>query len=266
MTRNKGENIRKAAGMIHDASKRGADIVCLPELFAWPYFPRTQSSAVQAEPIPGPTTKVLSEAAAGSGVVLVGGSVYESGGRARYNTSVIFDEKGEMLAKYRKVHIPHDSHFFEQAYFAPGDGYTVVGTSHGRVGVLICFDQWYPEPARINRQLGAQILFYPTAIGEVQGVEQSEGNWQEAWETVQRGHAIANSMIVCAANRVGVEGDMTFWGGSFVSDQFGKILYRADDKECTAVVACDLRLGAEVEDGWGFFRNRKANTYRRILR
>ncbi len=260
----KEANLAKAVKLIGEASGKGADIVCLPELFSTTYFPQREDERVSPEPIPGPTSKALAKAARGSIVCLVGGSIYEKAGPRRYNTSVVFDSTGKMLGKYRKVHVPYDSHFFEKSYFASGSGYSVFKTPFGRIAPLICFDQWYPEPARICRMKGAKILFYPTAIGWVKGIEPTEGDWQEAWETVQRGHSIANSVIVCAVNRVGVEGDMTFWGGSFVCDQFGKVLFRAGDNECVSVVEVGLSLGDEVEEGWGFLRNRKASTYKSL--
>ena len=138
-------------------------------------------------------------------------------------------------------------------------------TKYGKIGVLICFDQWYPEAARIIKLLGADIIFYPTAIGWVKGIEPVEGNWQEAWENVQRGHAISNSIVVAAVNRVGREKDMTFWGGSFIYDQFGKPLIRADDSEGVFLASCDFSLARSIEEGWGFLRNRKPNTYSRLL-
>ena len=258
-------NVSKAVAMVGEASDRGASIVCLPELFAYRYFPQEKGAEVSPEPVPGPTARRLSEAARESKVTLVGGSVYEKapGGRL-YNTSVVFDERGRMLGKYRKVQVPQDESFYEKDYFSSGSAYSVFETPSAKIGVLICFDQWYPEPARVNRLMGAEVLFYPTAIGRVDGIEETEGDWKEAWEAVQRGHAIANSMIVAAANRVGREGRMSFWGGSFVCDQFGKVLARADDREQVLVASCDLELGRQVEEGWGFLRNRKPATYRKL--
>ena len=171
-----------------------------------------------------------------------------------------------MLGKYRKVHIPEDESFYEQDYFSSGKSYPTFKTSYGRIGSLICFDQWYPETARIEKLLGANILFYPTAIGTVQGIEQTEGSWQDAWEAVQRGHAVSNSMVVAAVNRTGREGEMKFWGGSFVYDQFGELLARAVSKEQILVVECDLSLGDEIEKGWGFLRNRMPKTYTKIIK
>lgn len=259
-------NIAKASKLVSSAARKGAQVVCLPELFYSQYFPRTRNAKVEPETIPGPTSEALSRAARRNKVVLVGGSIFEEREGSRFNTSVVFDEKGSIIGRYSKVHVPHDSHYFEQDYFTPGRGYTVVPTSHGNLGTLICFDQWFPEPARVNKLMGAQILFYPTAIAWVKGIEPTEGDWKEAWETVQRGHAISNSVVVCAANRVGTEGDMKFWGGSFVCDQFGTVLARAGGQEGVIVADCDLALEGQVEDGWGFQRHRKPKTYGAIAK
>jgi predicted amidohydrolase len=264
MSQDREENLSKALGMIEEAASKGSQIVCLPELFATQYFPQTERSKLEPEKIPGPTSKFLSAAARKNHVVIVGGSIYETKGKKRFNTSLVFDETGKLLGKYRKVHLPQDESFFEQDYFSPGKIYSTFQTSFGKVGTLICFDQWYPEPARIERLLGAQVLFYPTAIGTVSDIEQSEGDWQEAWEAVQRGHAVANNIVVAAVNRVGKEGKMKFWGGSFVYDQFGTLLARAGSKEEVLAVECDLSLGEEVEKGWGFLRNRMPQTYSKI--
>jgi predicted amidohydrolase len=255
------ENLSRALASVDDAARKGAEIVCLPELFAWRYFPATRRSKEKPEKIPGPASRALSESARTNGVILVGGTIFESAGEHRYNTSLVFDERGRTISKYRKVHIPQDEHYYEQDYFASGDRYAVAKTDKGKLGTLVCFDQWYPEAARVNRLLGAEILFYPTAIGWVKGIEPVEGDWKQAWESVQVGHAIANSMVVCAVNRVGREGGTTFWGGSFVCDQFGKVLLRAGDKQGVYSVDCDLDLARKVEDGWGFMRNRKKGTY-----
>ena len=260
-----GENLRKATGMVEEASRSGAKIVCLPELFTSRYFPQAENAKVEAEAVPGPTTRALASAAKKNKVAIVGGSISERAGGRLYNTSVVFDPNGRLLGKYRKVHIPQDVSFYEQTYFSSGGGYRVFRTGPAKVGVLICFDQWYPEAARAERLLGADVLFYPTAIGTVDGVDQTEGDWQAAWETVQRGHAISNGVVVAAANRVGREGGMRFWGGSFVCDQFGTVLARAGDKEQVLIASCDLDLGRDVEDGWGFLRNRKPRTYGRLV-
>jgi agmatine deiminase len=266
MSQGRDSNLQKAAAMIRESAERGARIVCLPELFDSRYFPREEGADVSAEAIPNRVTEALSSAAEKNRVVLVGGSVFEKFRGRSYNTSLVFDEHGNELGRYRKVHIPQDPGFYEQDYFASGTDYKVFETRYANLAVLICFDQWYPEPARISKLLGAQILFYPTAIGTVRGIEQVEGSWQDAWETVQRGHAIANSVVVATVNRVGVEKDMRFWGGSFVCDQFGKMLVRGDAKERVLVASCDLQLGKDIERGWGFMRNRRPSTYKGLIK
>jgi len=266
MVKERGKNISKALEMERIAAGKGAQIVCLPELFASLYFPHESEAEVFRQSLPNGTTRALAAMAKSEGVVLVGGSLYESDGDKAYNTSVVFDADGTTMGRYRKVHIPQDPGFYEQDYFYSGRNYEVFNTRFGKIGVLICFDQWYPEPARISKLLGADIVFYPTAIGKMMGVDEVEGDWQSAWEGVQRGHAIANSMVVAAVNRVGRERKLKFWGGSFVYDQFGNALGRADAEEQVLVVGCDLDLAADVERGWGFLRNRKPNTYRRLVK
>jgi len=261
MSNDRQENIKSAVSLVGKAARRGAQVVCLPELFAWRYFPTTRKSREHPEQIPGPTSRALSESARENGVTLVGGSIFEKADGRRYNTCLVFDRNGRTISKYRKIHIPQDEHYFEQDYFDQGDRYAVAKTLWGKLGTLICFDQWYPEAARIERLMGAEVLFYPTAIGWVKGIEPVEGDWQKAWEAVQVGHAISNSVVVCAVNRVGNEGDTTFWGGSFVCDQFGKVLFRAGEKPGVFTVDCDLGLGSAVEEGWGFMRNRKPASY-----
>jgi len=265
MVQDRQKNLRNASRLIGAAARAGAQIVSLPELFDVPYFPQEEESAIKPERIPSEATDTLSAAAKDNEVVLVGGSLYEWHRGRAYNTATVYDERGKLLGAYRKVHLPQDPGFYEQDYFTPGKEYRVFDTRFGKIGVLICFDQWYPEAARANKLLGADFLFYPTAIGTVQGVEQTEGSWKDAWETVQRGHAIANSIVVAAVNRVGVEKDTTFWGGSFVSDQFGKVLGRAGSQEQVLVVGCNVELGKDIERGWGFLRNRRPSTYRRLV-
>lgn len=266
MSADVGANLRKALEGVKEAADAGAEVVCLPELFAWPYFPSTRSSHQKPETIPGPLSQALAGSARKNGVVLVGGTIYEKAGRSRYNTCLVFDEEGRTLSKYRKVHIPQDEHYYEQDYFEPGDRYAVAKTDRGRLGTLICFDQWYPEAARVTKLLGAEVIFYPTAIGWVRGVEPVEGDWKQAWESVQVGHAVANSAVICAVNRVGTEGETRFWGGSFVCDQFGKVLFRAGEDQGVFTVECDLGLAKTVEEGWGFMRNRKKETYSAITK
>jgi agmatine deiminase len=266
MADDRQENIESAGSFVGEAARMGAQVVCLPELFASRYFPTTRRSRERPESIPGPTSRALSEMARKNRVTLVGGSIFEKAKERRYNTCLVFDEEGRIISKYRKVHIPQDEHYFEQDYFHPGEKYVVAKTAWGKLGTLICFDQWYPEAARIERVMGAEMLFYPTAIGWVEGIEPAEGDWKKAWESVQVGHAISNSVVVCAVNRVGREGVTTFWGGSFVCDQFGKVLFRAGAEPGVFTVDCDLGLGEEVEKGWGFMRNRRPGTYAGIAR
>lgn len=266
MLKDRTASLTKAERLINYAGKEGAQIVCLPELFNSQYFPQKQGSRIAAETIPGKTTDSLSRVAKKNQVVLVAGSIYEKAGLHNYNTSVVFDENGKIIGKYRKVHIPNDQGFYEKSYFSAGNEYRVFDTKYGKLGVLICFDQWYPEAARILKLSGADIIFYPTAIGRVRGIAQVEGDWQDAWESVQRGHAIANSVAVVSVNRVGRENDMAFWGGSFVYDQFGKMLVRADDREGIFLTTIDFSLSQKIEKGWGFLRNRKPKTYSRLLR
>ncbi len=266
MVREHEKNLDKALEMVRAASNEGAQVVCLPELFDSLYFPQEEVSEAEPHGLPNGTTDALAEVAEENGIVLIGGSLYESYNGKAYNTSVVFNSDGKMVGSYRKVHIPQDPGFYEQDYFDPGADYQVFDTTFGKIGVLICFDQWYPEPARINKLMGADVLFYPTAIGKVRGIEQAEGDWQDAWENVQRGHAIANSMVVAAVNRVGLEKEIKFWGGSFVCDQFGKVLARAGAKEQLLIVQCDLDLAADVERGWGFLKNRRPKTYRRLVK
>lgn len=262
------ENRRRALEGIRTAAQKGAKIICLPELFTAPYFPQDEKADAEAyaETIPGETMAQLSKAAKENKAVVIAGSIYERDGKRFYNTSAVFDETGKMLGAYRKTHIPHDPLFYEQDYFSPGDsGYKVFDTRYGRIAVLICYDQWFPEAARIVSLMGADMVFYPTAIGTVDGVEQSEGNWQDAWETVQRGHAIANGVVVAAVNRAGREKSMRFWGGSFVSSQFGTVLKRGSDRAEVVIAEVDLSLGKEVREGWRFFYNRRPETYSRLL-
>ncbi len=265
-------NLDHAIDLIGKASRSGAEVVCLPELFTTRYFAQYQGEEQEErglaclDTIPGKATKALAAAARKHRITLVGGSIYESDGDCTYNTSAVFSNKGKLLGKYRKTHIPQDQYYFEKEYFEPGDtGFVVFETDQAKIASLICYDQWYPEAARCCALLGADVIFYPTAIGTAKGIQQSEGNWHRAWENVMRGHAIANSLVVAAVNRAGSEDRMRFWGGSFVIDAFGKTLKRAGSKEEVVVCDIDLDHGKEVREGWRFFRNRRPECYQKIV-
>ncbi len=272
MENNPSKNLEKALSMVDRAASMGSDIVCLPELFMTKYFPAQRKGKIKIpesylEQIPGNTTKLLSESAMENKITLIGGSIWEKSKGKRFNTSTIFDETGKMIGIYRKMHIPHDDHFYEQDYFEKGDlGFKTFQTKLAKIGVLICYDQWFPEAARINALMGAQIIFYPTAIGTVKGITQAEGSWQEAWENVMRGHAIANNIIVAGVNRAGVEGNTTFFGGSFVCNAFGKTIARAKGSEEILIAKMDLKHSKMVREGWRFFQNRRTDAYSDLLK
>jgi N-carbamoylputrescine amidase len=276
------ENLAQALAQIGAAARRGAGIVCLPELFRSRYFCQTEDPRhfELAEPIPGPSTRALGDAAAAHRVVLVA-PVFERRAEGVYhNTAVIFDEGGAELGRYRKMHIPDDSLYLEKFYFTPGDlGFRSVATRIARLGVLICWDQWFPEAARLTALAGAQILLYPTAIGwQLDLGPEVEAAELDAWETMQRAHAIANGVFVAAVNRVGREppiesagsegeGGIRFWGRSFVADPFGRVLARGSDREEELVVVeCDLSAVERVRRDWPFLRDRRIDAYADLLR
>lgn len=275
------KNLEHALSLVQQAAQKGADIVCLPELFTTAYFAQVEKKSEEgkkaikyAQTVPGPASAALSTAAKKNKITLVAGSIYEQDGKTKklYNTSLVFAPDGKMMGTYRKTHIPHDPNFYEQDYFEKGDtGFKVFNAparssaQTARISPLICYDQWFPEAARACALMGAQIIFYPTAIGVPDGVEQAEGNWQEAWENVMRGHAIANNVIVAAVNRAGREGGMNFWGGSFVCDAFGKTLARADNDEEVLIVQVDLEHSNMVREGWRFFYNRRPEAYKKLI-
>ncbi len=262
-------NVKKTQKMIRQAAKKGAQIVCLQELFQTPYFPqrRGESKNKYAETIPGPTTEMMRKLAKELGVVIIVPIFEKQKNGKYYNTAVVFDEKGKMLGKYHKIHIPHDPGFYEKDYFEEGEqGYKIFKTKFGTFAVLICYDQWFPEAARAVKLAGAEIIFYPTAIADIIGYVPPEGHWQNAWETSMRGHGIANSVTVAAVNRVGKEDKSQFWGQSFVSDAFGKVIKRASKtKEEVLIVKVNLALNKFISDGWGFMRNRRPDTYKSLL-
>jgi N-carbamoylputrescine amidase len=260
------KNLKKALKRIGEAAKKGATIVCLQELFRSQYFCQTEDTALfaLAEPIPGPTTDVLAKAGRTHGVVLVASLFERRTAGVYHNTAVIFDRDGSIVGKYRKMHIPDDPLYYEKFYFTPGDlGFKVHETQQGSCGVLVCWDQWFPEAARLTALQGAQFLFYPTAIGWLPDESDEMNQAQhQAWETMQRAHAIANGVFVVSVNRVGPEGALTFWGQSFVADPFGRILARASStEEEILLVECDLSLIEKTRQNWPFLRDRRIDAY-----
>jgi agmatine deiminase len=258
-------NMKKTIGKIKEAAKRGAQFVCLQELYRTKYFPidERRDVALLAETIPGESTSVLSSLAKELKVVIIA-PVFEVDSNGKfYNTAAVMDADGTLLGTYRKTHIPHDPFFYEKSYFEEsGSGYRVFNTHNLSFGVLICYDQWFPEAARNNSLQGADVIFYPSAIGYLKGDSLPCSDWISAWETIQRSHAIANGVHVAVVNRVGKEGKIDFWGSSFVCDAFGKVLRRASKKdEEVLVVDLDIGQNKRIQEGWGFIRNRRPETY-----
>ena len=264
-------NLDKALARIEEAAARGAKVICLQELFRSRYFCQSEEARNfdLAEPIPGPSSEALSAAAAAHKVVVVG-SLFERRTEGIYhNTAVVLDADGRLAGRYRKMHIPDDPHYYEKFYFTPGDlDFTAHRTTHATVGALVCWDQWFPEAARLVALAGAQIVFYPTAIGWERGeVETVRRRQLQAWETVQRGHAIANGMFVAVVNRVGTEDSLEFWGNSFVADPFGEVIARAGASAEEILIAdCDLSLIEETRRNWPFLRDRRIDAYGDLLR
>ena len=275
----KAANLVKAEAAIAEAAKQGAQIVCLPELFLGPYFCQKEDASLfdLAEPIPGPSSERLAAAAKLNGVVVIGSLFEKRMPGVYHNTATVHDANGQFLGIYRKMHIPDDPLYFEKYYFTPGDlGFKIFDTSRGKVGTLVCWDQWYPEAARLTALQGAEVIFYPTAIGWHPKEKAEYGEAQHgAWEASMRGHAIANGTYVAAANRIGHElppdgdknGGIEFWGGSFVYDPFGRLLKRAShDKEEVVVMTCDRKLMEDVRRNWPFFRDRRIDAYQGIVK
>ena len=260
------KNLKKAIARIVEVAKEGAQIVCLQELFRSQYFCQTEDIALfkLAETIPGPTTDALSKVAKQRKVVIVA-SIFEKRAAGVYhNTAVIINASGKIAGKYRKMHIPDDPLYYEKFYFTPGDlGFQTHDTKYGKVGALVCWDQWFPEAARLTALSGSQFLFYPTAIGWLPDEEEEMNQAQHsAWETIQRAHAIANGVYVVVVNRVGREGKLNFWGQSFVADPFGRIIAKASsDKEEVLVVDCNLDKIEETRQNWPFLRDRRIDFY-----
>ena len=265
------KNLKKAIARIGEAAKGGATIVCLQELFRSQYFCQKEDTALfaLAEPIPGPSTRALGAAARKHKVAVVASLFERRAAGVYHNTAVVFDRDGSIVGTYRKMHIPDDPLYYEKYYFTPGDiGFRSFATQAGRVGALVCWDQWFPEAARLTALSGAEILCYPTAIGWHPREKDEFGAAQyDAWQTIQRSHAIANGVFVVAVNRVGLEGNLEFWGGSFVADPFGRILAHAShDREETIVVPCDRKLIAETRRNWPFLRDRRIDAYDGLLK
>jgi N-carbamoylputrescine amidase len=264
------DNVRRASTALCEAAARGAQVACLPELFRTQYFCQAEDPAKfdLAEPIPGPTSQALAAVARQTNMAIVGSLFERRTAGVYHNTAVVFDADGSIRGRYRKMHIPDDPLYYEKYYFTPGDlGFQAIETHHARVGTLVCWDQWYPEAARLTALQGAEILFYPTAIGWHPAEKAEFGAAQaDAWETVQRAHAINNGVYVAAVNRVGHEGDasggLEFWGGTFLADPFGRVLARAGrDTDEVLVVECDMRLQEETRRNWPFLRDRRIDAY-----
>jgi N-carbamoylputrescine amidase len=272
-TANKEENLQKAIAKVREAAAKGAQIVCLQELFTSLYFCDVEDydNFQLAEPIPGPSTDTLTKIAGELGVVIIA-SLFEKRAQGIYhNTTAVIDADGQYLGKYRKMHIPDDPAYYEKFYFTPGDlGYKVWNTKFGKIGVLICWDQWYPEASRITALMGAEILFYPTAIGWATSQDQETNDEQyNAWQTIQRSHAVANGVHVVSVNRVGFEqeGRMKFWGGSFIANPFGRVLYQAShDQEEVIVHEIDTAGTDRYRTHWPFMRDRRIDSYSQITK
>jgi N-carbamoylputrescine amidase len=276
-TTNKEENLTRATEKIREAAKRGAQVISLHELFAGEYFCRTEDAELfdLAEPVPGPTTERLARVAKALKVALVV-SVFERRAAGVYhNTCAVLDADGSYLGKYRKMHIPDDPLYYEKFYFTPGDlGFLNFDTKYARVGVQICWDQWYPEGSRLTAMKGAQVIFYPTSIGWHPQEKAEVGAAQlDSWKTIQRAHAVANGIYVAVVNRVGYEGKpekgdagLEFWGNSFVADPSGQVMAEAaQDKEEILVVECDPGKSEDTRRNWPFFRDRRIDAFGGLL-
>lgn len=266
----KADNLATALRLIDQAVAADAQIVCLQELFAgrYPCQREDHDRFAEAEPIPGPTSAALADAAKRHEIVIVG-SIWEQRAAGMYhNTAIVVDADGRLCGTYRKMHIPDDPLYYEKFYFAPGDlGFRSFPTRFGRVGVGVCWDQWFPEAARLTALSGAEFLFYPTAIGWLPDEKQKWGASQHnAWETMMRSHAIANGLFVGAANRCGREDALEFWGASFMADPYGNVMERAGhQEEQVLVVTCDRRLIEAARTHWPFFRDRRIDAYQGLL-
>ncbi len=259
-------NFGVAMSRTRQAAADGAQVVCLQELFRTRYFCQEEDVRFfeYAQPIPGPATEALGSLAKELGIVVVASLFEKRAAGIYHNTAVILDRDGQIAGRYRKMHIPDDPHYYEKFYFTPGDlGFGAHTTSAGRLGLLICWDQWFPEAARLSALAGAQIIFYPTAIGWLDGQsEETDRSQHSAWEVAQRAHAVSNGVFVVAVNRVGREDNIRFWGQSFVSDPFGQVISRASSvDEQILIVPCDLSLVEKTRREWCFLRDRRIDAY-----
>ena len=269
-------NLNLACAKIRDAAVQGAQVVCLPELFRSPYFCQTEDAAnfALAERIPGPSTEAIGAVARQAGVIVIASLFERRAPGLFHNTAAVISASGEVVGLYRKMHIPDDPGYYEKFYFTPGDlGFCSLDTFVGRLGILICWDQWYPEAARLVAMAGADIIFYPTAIGwHPQEKAQHGAAQRDAWRTIQRGHAIANGLYVAAINRVGHEAPagppgLEFWGTSFLADPFGVVVVEASvDREDTLIANVDPARIEEVRQAWPFLRDRRIDAYAGIER
>jgi len=268
---NPEDNLRKTIEKIKEAAASGAQIICLQELFRSLYFCDVEEYEhfKLAESVPGPSTDILSKVAKELGVVIIA-SLFEKRAEGLYhNATAVLDADGTYLGKYRKMHIPDDPGYFEKFYFTPGDlGYKVFKTKFAKIGVLICWDQWYPEAARITSLMGAEMLFYPTAIGWHESQNEATNDEQyQAWQTIQRSHSVANGVPVVSVNRVGKEGEMSFWGGSFITNSFGRVLYKSShSEEEIHVESLSMTESNQFRTHWPFLRDRRIDSYQPITK
>mgnify|MGYP001812078736 CR=1 FL=1 len=263
------DNLTRTIRLLEQAADDGATILCTQELFRSLYFCQEEDAThlALAETIPGDTTEALADLARRKQVTVFASLFERRAPGLHHNTSVAIDRAGSLVGRYRKMHIPDDPRFYEKFYFAPGDlGFQVVPTPEAQVGTLICWDQWYPEAARLTAMAGAELLVYPTAIGTWTGEAELQPTQHDAWRTMQRAHAIANGLYVVAINRVGVEGELRFWGGSFVAAPDGTIRAEAGDSEEVLVVELDLDAIRTAREGWPFFRDRRIDAYGGLTR
>ena len=263
-------NVAKTVDMVRNAVAHGAQLIVTQELFATWYFPQTKDDShfALAEPVPGPTSTMLCALAKELAVHLAGSLFERCPSGAFHNTSILIAPNGRIVGQYRKMHIPDDPGFYEKHYFTPGQAPHVVHTDTGVVGLQICYDQWFPEAARLTALRGAQVIVYPTAIGWCAHEDATDRARQlDAWQTIQRAHAIASGVFIAAVNRVGVEDDLTFWGGSFVADPFGVIIAQAGEKDEQVLIAdCDLSRIDQARQTWPLLRDRRAQTYADLTR